>query len=97
LGALIAWHPPEEVVHVVGGFVAHHVVNCGVVGELFDERLDVGCHGGGEEHDVAIARRGTDDATNGGQEAHVGHAVGFVDYHRRRGREVEGALLEHVL
>ncbi len=97
LGALVARHAPEVVVHVAGRLFAHDVVNDGVVGEFLDERLDVGTHGGREQHDVAVAWRGAHDASNGGQEAHVGHAVGFVDDHRRDVREVEGTLFEHVL
>ena len=46
---------------------------------------------------MTIAWRRSDDASHTGQEAHVGHSVGFVDDNRRHRREVEGALFEHVL
>ena len=97
LGALFARHTPEVVVDVVGSFIAHDIVDCGVVGELPNERLDVGSHGGRKQHHLTIARRRPDDASHAGQKAHVSHAVSFVDDHGRHRRKIEGALFEHVL
>ena len=97
LGTLFTRHPPEVVIDVVGRFVTHHVVDRGVVGELANQGLDVGTHGGREQHHLTVARRGSDDAPHAGQEAHVGHTVGFVDDHGRHRGEIEGALFEHVL
>ena len=64
LGALVARDAPEVVVDVTGRLFTHDVVDGGVVGELAYERLDVGTHGGREEHDVAVAWRGADDASH---------------------------------
>ncbi len=83
LGTLFARDLPEVVVDVTGRFVAHDVVDGGVVRELFDEGLDVRPHRGREQHDVAVAIGGTNDAPHAREKAHVGHAVGFVDDHGR--------------
>ena len=45
---------------------------------------------------MAVGRCLRHDAADGGQEAHVGHAVGLVNDHRGGLGKVKGALLEHV-
>jgi predicted GNAT family acetyltransferase len=42
VGAAVSRNTPEVVIHVTRSFVAHHVVNRGVAGELSDQRRDVG-------------------------------------------------------
>ena len=45
---------------------------------------------------MTVRRRLSHDAANSGQEAHVSHAVGFVNDHGAAVVEVECALFEHV-
>ena len=77
---LFAIDEPEVVlggVHVGtlrADFVAHRVVL-----EVGDELGDRAVERGREQQHLTLARSLLDDATHGGQEAHVGHLVGFVD------------------
>ena len=54
---------------------AHRVADVG-----FDQVLDGAFDGGGEEQGLAISGQGGHDALDGGQEAHVEHAVGFIQH-----------------
>ncbi len=96
LGTTVSRYSPEVVVDVARRFVAHDVVNRGVVGELAHQRRHVRSHRGGKQHDVALARGGRDDTSHRGQEPHVGHTVGFVNDDGGDVAEVESALFEHV-
>jgi hypothetical protein len=46
--------------------------------DLGGEAADLGRHGGGEEQSLARGREGSEDPAHVGQEAHVEHAVGFI-------------------
>ena len=51
-----------------------------VLKEAVGQPLDLGRHGGGEEQRLAQLRQVADDALDVGDEAHVEHAIGFVDH-----------------
>ena len=57
------------------GFDAHGVANVG-----FDQVLDRGFDGGGEQQRLPRGGHGVHDALDGGEEAHVEHAVGFIEH-----------------
>jgi hypothetical protein len=63
---------------------------------LARQRLDFGRHGGAEEQRLPVARHLLHDAVELRREAHVEHAVGFVEHQRLEVREVHVALLEMV-
>jgi len=71
----------ERQVHLLGRlgdgaeFDADRVADMG-----FNELLDRGLDGRGEEHGLALGRDDGHDALDGGQEAHVQHAVSFVEH-----------------
>ena len=52
--------------------------------------------GGGEEQGLALFREDRDDAANGWKEAHVQHAVGFVEDQDLEGVEVEEASVQVI-
>jgi hypothetical protein len=65
--------------------------------ELAGERLDLRRERGREQPGLAIlARQVTEDALDRGQEAHVEHAVGFVEDQHFDVRQVDAATLEVV-
>ena len=64
-----------------------------VTGEFGHRSLE----GGREQLDVPVGLRGADDASHGGQESHVGHAVGFVDHDRLDVLEAQCVHLQKVL
>ncbi len=68
----------------------------GVHQERVGEPPDLGRHGGREEQRLADPRQEPDDALDIGDEAHVEHAVGFVDHQDLDVREQDLAALEQV-
>jgi hypothetical protein len=63
-----------------GGSRRRHGHFLGVAQETVGQPLDLGRHGGREEQRLAKLRQQADDALDVGDEAHVEHAVGFVDH-----------------
>ena len=72
-------------------FDAHRIVQ-----ELLGDAPDFRRHGGGEEQRLAGERNELADALDVGNEAHVEHAVGFVDDQKLDAGEQEPAALEMV-
>lgn len=62
------------------------------VNEMGDRSFD----GGGEEHCLAIGRHGCDDLLDGGQEAHIEHAVGFIKHEVADTAEFDEFALEKI-
>ena len=56
------------------------VTSFGLLQEAVGQPLDLGRHGGREEQRLAKLRQQADDPLDVGDEAHVEHAVGFVDH-----------------
>ena len=98
LEAIIGLDLPEQVVDVadrVGlGFdlMTHRVVLV-----LTSNLLDLAVKRGGEEQRLTIRLSLIEDATDDGQEAHVGHAVGLVDHDDADIAEVDVATLDQIL
>ena len=87
-------HPLFEAGHGGGrrrGFDAF-----GIVQELAGEALDFGRHGCGEEQGLAREGQRLADALDVGDEAHVEHAVGFVDHQDLDAGEQQFAALEMI-
>ena len=72
-------HPEVVLRGVYVGALRADLVAHRIVLEVGNELGDRAVERGREQQDLAVLRRLLDDATNGGQEAHVGHLVGFVD------------------
>ena len=68
----------------------------GVVEDGVGEGLDRGGEGGGEEEGLFLAREGCDDFFDVTEEAHVEHAVDFVEDEEFDAGEVDIALV-HVV
>ncbi len=68
----------------------------GVANVVADDLLDVGVERGGVAHGLTGLRHGADDAADGGKEAHVEHAVDFVEDEHFDGVEVDLAAAEVV-
>ena len=68
----------------------------GVVEEGIGELAYGRGHGGGEEQGLAAAREQADDAFDIGDEAHVEHAVGFVDDEQLGVRQQDAAAFDEV-
>jgi hypothetical protein len=68
----------------------------GSCNSVVDQRLDLVGEGRGEQQVLALLGQQREDALDVADEAHVEHAVGFVQHQRLHGREVERALL-HVV
>ncbi len=64
--------------------------------ELVGDALDFRGHGGGEKQRLAGERHQLADALDVGNEAHVQHAVGFVDDEQLNAGEQQAATLEMV-
>ena len=109
LGALLLEHIGEDAHLLALGHAQHILVDSlrggALVGDLHaggvvDEGLHVGEHvvveRGREEQGLAAGRRLGHDATHGGREAHVEHAVGLVEHERLDMGEVRRALLDEV-
>ena len=64
--------------------------------ELLRDRLDLLRHRRGEEQRLARLRRRRDDAADRRQEAHVEHAIGFVEHQHLQRVEIHVALLHQV-
>ena len=98
LEAIIGLDLPEHVVDVadrVGlGFdlMTHRVVLV-----LTSNLLDLAVKRGGEKQRLTIRLSLIEDATDDGQEAHVGHAVGLVDHDDADIAEVDVATLDQIL
>src|SRR5471030_722249 len=67
-----------------------------VAQEAIVQRLDLGRHGGREKQGLADLRQGGDDALDVGNEAHVEHAIGFVDHQDLDVVQENAAALEMV-
>ncbi len=62
-----------------------------------DDRLDLTADRGREEDDLALGRGLVQEAANGGEEAHVGHAVRLVEHDGGDVVEHDVAALDEVL
>ena len=67
-----------------------------VLQEGVRQPLDLRPHGGGEKQRLPGLGQHRDNAFNVRDEAHVQHAVGFVDHQQFGIRQQDGAALEHV-
>ncbi len=67
-----------------------------IVQELLGDAPDLRRHGGGEEQRLARERNELADALDVGNEAHVEHAVGFVDHQQFDAGEQQPSALEMV-
>ena len=95
---VLAGDAPEQVLDVRSvGVVVNDVVACRIGLIVADERLDLGSHGGREQHHLPVGCGAVEETAHRGEESHVGHAVGFVDDDRPHGTEVDGALCDEVL
>ena len=85
-------------VHLAGGlgdgaaFDAHGVADVGV-----HQVLDGAFDGGREEHGLAAGGHGRHDALDGGQKAHVEHAVGFIENQDADAAEVDQRAAEKIV
>ena len=61
------------------------------------DRVDRAVERGGEQQRLAVARRLVEQLAHGGEEAHVGHAVGLVEHDDLDRAEVALAALDEVL
>ena len=68
----------------------------GVVDVVADDLADVGVEGGRVAHGLAVLGQRADDAADGGEEAHVEHAIDFVEDEHVDVVEVDGAAAEEV-
>ena len=83
--------------HQLGGRVARGHVHLGrAVQQAVCQRADLGREGGREQQVLAFGRQLGDDAADIVDEAHVQHAVGFVQHEDLHAGQVDGALL-HVV
>jgi hypothetical protein len=82
------------VLAVVAGRVAS--MRFGLERNCFGEARDFRRHRGGEEQRLARERRQFEDAFDVGDEAHVEHAVGFVDDHDLHAGEQQLAALKVI-
>ena len=71
-------------------------ISFGLVQEGVDQAADFRPHGGGEEQRLPRRRQHRDDPLDIGDEAHVQHAVGFVDHQQLGVGQQDGAAVEHV-
>src|ERR1700722_8357609 len=82
LGPVGGLDPPEVVLGVGVLFgAAHQFVTDGVSLVATHEDVDGAVQGGREQQRLAGGGCLIEQATDVGQESHVGHAVGFVDHH----------------
>ncbi len=89
---------PEEVADVAGlVLVGHHLVAARITLVAAHEHVDGTVEGGREQQGLAIGGRGVQQPPDGGQEAHVGHAVGFVHDGDAHVRQVDDPLGDQVL
>ena len=72
------------------------VISFGLLQEGIGQAADFRRHGGGEEQCLALARQQGDDALDIGDEAHVQHAVGFVDHQHAHIGQQQPAALEQI-
>ncbi len=68
----------------------------GLVQEFGDELRDARVERRGEQHALPLGWCRPENATDDGEEAHVGHVVGFVDDRDLDVGEVDDALLHEV-
>ena len=100
-GMVLAVHVGDLPEQVPGGGdvgldVTHLVAGRAVLVTVGDD-LDVTVQRGREQHGLAVVGGGVEQALDGGQEAHVGHAVGLVDDDDLDVLEVDVAALDQVL
>ncbi len=68
----------------------------GLCRNVLDDALDLRRHGGGEEQRLAGERHQLADALDVGDEAHVEHAVGFVDDQELDAGQQQPSALEMI-
>ena len=69
----------------------------GVADVRLDQVLDRAFDGGGEEQRLALGGRGRHDPFDGGQEAHIQHAVGFVQDQHADAAQVDELAAEKIV
>ena len=90
--------PPEVVLHLaLVGRGRLHLVKGRLVLVVADQLVDGSVQRGREEQRLAVGARHVDETAHGGQEAHVGHAVGLVDHHDVDVIQFPRPLLHQVL
>ncbi len=71
-------------------------IRCGLIQGLGSQRFDLLREGGREEHGLAFGRHVFEDALHVGQEAHIEHAVGFIEHQDLDTLELGIALVEMI-
>ncbi len=90
-------HGVDDLADVVcGGVAARHFDGLRMAQVARCQLLDLGRERGREQQRLPVRRQQVDDALQVGQEAHVEHAVGFVQHQHAHLRQVHAALL-HVI
>ena len=74
-----------------------HAVVHGVGLVSIDQLADVAFEGGREQDRVPLVRGAVEDSSHCRHEAHVGHAVGLVDHHRRGLAQVHDPAFNEIL
>ena len=94
--AVLLADPPEVVLDRPGVGTLRQPVHDRVVLVAPDEHVDRVVEGRGEEQRLTCRRGPVEQATDLGEEAHVGHAVGLVDGDDLDRAEVDVALADQV-
>lgn len=68
----------------------------GIVQDVVDQRSDFVGHGRGKQEDLALCGQALEDLADVRQEAHVEHAVGFVENEALDAVQIEFALAEEI-
>src|SRR6185312_13189631 len=90
-------HRVHALTHPLGGGVARrHVDGLRILEDAAGQRADLFREGGGEQQVLALLRQERQDAADVADEAHVQHAVRFIQHQDLDLGEVDGALL-HVV
>ena len=97
VGLLIVAHEEDAVRHLAlrDALVVDLVPNL-VAEELADQAIDAAVERGAEQHALSALRRGSQNAGHAGQEAQVGHVVGFIENRDLDAVEAHDALLHEV-
>ena len=90
-------HIEHALIDFIGGaFERQDVDPYRIVQDPGGEFFDIRRHGGGKQHRLACLRQQRHDPADVADEAHVEHAVGFVDHQRGRPVEADVALVQVV-
>ncbi len=83
--------------HLLGGGVAGiHLDEGGILEQIVRQRLDVIGEGGGEEQGLTLVRQRLHDAADIGDEAHVEHAIRFIQHQQLQGAQGQCPLGQQI-